>query len=203
MEPVTLGVLAGGRSVRMGRDKATLPFGDGTLLEHVVRRHADGGPVLVSTRPGAPAERLGFPVVHDPVEDGGPFPALGALLARCETPLLLVVCCDQPFLPTDLAARLGAFLTPARDGVLLRSAHRLEAFPCLLRRRLAGPVAAHAAAGARKANAWTAVGSAATPGVEEALGPDGIAALRSLNRPSDYDAARPGAAPGDGERRPG
>ena len=33
-------VLAGGLSTRMGRDKATLPFGGRTLLEHVLARLA-------------------------------------------------------------------------------------------------------------------------------------------------------------------
>src|ERR1700682_1086882 len=37
---VSLVILAGGLSGRMGQDKATLPAGDGTLIEHLARRLA-------------------------------------------------------------------------------------------------------------------------------------------------------------------
>src|SRR5438067_782929 len=36
----SLVILSGGLSRRMGRDKATLPAGDGTLIEHLARRLA-------------------------------------------------------------------------------------------------------------------------------------------------------------------
>ena len=46
-------VLAGGRSERMGREKATLPFAGETLLAHVVRRVAPLVlEVVVVGRPG-------------------------------------------------------------------------------------------------------------------------------------------------------
>ncbi|MCD2188383.1 molybdenum cofactor guanylyltransferase [Actinomycetospora soli] len=49
-------VLAGGRSTRMGRDKAALSWGDGTLLDHVVAvlRRAVTGPVVVVGAAGFP-----------------------------------------------------------------------------------------------------------------------------------------------------
>ncbi|WP_433801127.1 molybdenum cofactor guanylyltransferase [Actinomycetospora sp. CA-084318] len=49
-------VLAGGRSTRMGRDKAALSWGDGTLLDHVVAvlRSAVSGPVVVVGAAGFP-----------------------------------------------------------------------------------------------------------------------------------------------------
>src|SRR5438445_61166 len=42
----SLVILAGGLSRRMGRDKAALPAGDGTLIEHLARRLA---PVVEET----------------------------------------------------------------------------------------------------------------------------------------------------------
>ena len=41
-------ILTGGSSRRMGRDKALLPFGDGTLLQTLIDRYAALGPVGVS-----------------------------------------------------------------------------------------------------------------------------------------------------------
>ena len=41
-----VGILAGGRSRRMGQDKARLSYGDGTLLSHMLSRFP--GSVLLS-----------------------------------------------------------------------------------------------------------------------------------------------------------
>src|SRR5579863_10550524 len=65
-------VLAGGRSTRMGRDKALLPLGDSTLLDHVAHcvRQAAGNVTIIG-----PPDRyagLGYPVAADLVNDSGP-----------------------------------------------------------------------------------------------------------------------------------
>ncbi len=54
-------VLCGGRSTRMGRDKASLPFGEETMLERVVHRLEDHvAEIVVVARPGQdlPPSRL-------------------------------------------------------------------------------------------------------------------------------------------------
>lgn len=104
-------VLAGGRSRRMGRDKAFLTI-DGTTL---VRRQAallasvGCGEILISGRPdvdyGVPEARI----VFDPVEDGGPLAGLVAALNAMKHARLLALAVDLPhmtpqFLRTLLAA---------------------------------------------------------------------------------------------------
>lgn len=191
MSLLTLGILAGGQSSRMGRDKALLEFGQGTLLDHVVARYRTGGPVLVSTRKAGPGDDGRYPVVYDTTEGEGPFVALASLLQAVTSPCVLVIGCDQPHLPPDIGARLLARLEPGDDGVILEWEGRLEPFPALIRVRCAGAILAHAQAGARKANGWIDVAAARPIPAREILGDDPGRKLASLNRPGDYAAARP------------
>ena len=112
-------VLAGGRSRRFGEDKARFAV-EGRPM---ARRVYDAlvplvGEVFVSVRvPGAnpslPAEE-----VVDRYSDAGPLAGLHAGLVRCETPWLLAVACDLPFVTTEaLASVLTASRAPIRPVV--------------------------------------------------------------------------------------
>lgn len=77
-------VLCGGRSVRMGRPKAWLPFGTERMLARVARRvAAAASPVVVVAAPGQdlPPVPDAALVVRDPVADRGPLQGLAAGLA--------------------------------------------------------------------------------------------------------------------------
>ncbi len=96
-------ILAGGRSTRMGRDKASLEVGGRRLLEWQVdrMRGAGVGPVWISVGPdGHPAEGwpglTGVGWVPDPESDGGPMTGIGAVLDRVGTEWLLVMAVDLP-----------------------------------------------------------------------------------------------------------
>ena len=73
-------VLCGGRSRRMGRSKAWLPFGPEVLLQRVVRRLGGAGPVFVVAGPGQGLPELpgDVVIVRDPVADRGPLQGLTA-----------------------------------------------------------------------------------------------------------------------------
>ena len=118
-------ILAGGRSRRMGGAvKALLPLGDRPLLQHVIDRvDPQLDELLLSVeRPSEAFEAFGLPQVADPQPDGGP---LGGLLSAMQAmspgnDWLLLVPCDAPFVPPDLAARLLACaLSAARPGAVV------------------------------------------------------------------------------------
>ncbi|MEN1678842.1 MAG: molybdenum cofactor guanylyltransferase [Planctomycetota bacterium] len=98
-------VLAGGRSSRMGRDKASLPWGEGTLLSATVDRAAmatGSGPIACVAAPdqSLPPMPGGVEVARDRSQGRGPLEALAAglhaLAGRAEC--ALVVGCDTPLL---------------------------------------------------------------------------------------------------------
>ena len=99
-------VLVGGKSSRMGRDKALLPFHGTTLVEHVAEqvRRAAGSVTLV----GAPERyhRLGLPVIADRTEGCGPLAGIQAALECTEADWNLVVACDMPSVTADFLATL-------------------------------------------------------------------------------------------------
>lgn len=97
-------VLAGGRSSRMGRDKALLPWGDATLLTHThtLLREAGADEVVVS------GDRPDVGGVRDDIPDTGPMGALAQLMPRLCDGTWIVVPVDMPLLSADLLAALRA-----------------------------------------------------------------------------------------------
>lgn len=87
-------VLAGGRSSRMGRDKAALPWAGGTLLDRMIEllRVAGARHVLVS------GERPMHGGIPDAWPSRGPVAGLASVLPRCMDRVAVVVPVDLPLL---------------------------------------------------------------------------------------------------------
>jgi molybdopterin-guanine dinucleotide biosynthesis protein A len=104
-------VLCGGRSLRMGIEKATIEVGGSTLLERAISRLREAcDPVLVA--PGELHLHAGdHEIVEDAVPGAGPLAALVAALRRSPHPLIAVVAVDMPWLDPALirllAGRIG------------------------------------------------------------------------------------------------
>lgn len=105
-------VLAGGRSRRMGRDKATLPWGASTLLASVctVLAGALDGPVVVVRAIGqdVPPLPVGVEVHDDPAADLGPVQGLAAGLRAVadRADVAFVAATDLPLLHEAVVGRV-------------------------------------------------------------------------------------------------
>lgn len=100
-------LLVGGRSARMGRDKASLPFLGTSLLARAAQVLRDAASLLMVVRaPGqalpldAPVAGSGVVVVDDPVAGEGPLVGLAAGLRALEgrAELAFAAAVDTPFL---------------------------------------------------------------------------------------------------------
>jgi molybdenum cofactor guanylyltransferase len=108
-------ILCGGRSSRMGRPKAWLPFGEELMLSRVVRLLGQVvGPLVVVAAPGqdvppVPGEVI---LVRDEVEGRGPLQGLktGLEALRGQVEAAYLSSCDVPFLKPALVLRLVGLL---------------------------------------------------------------------------------------------
>lgn len=99
-------ILAGGRSRRMGADKATLPLAGQTLLQCVAQCVAPlFGELLVSVREKRPD--LPWPQVCDAHAGAGPLAGLCAALGEARTPWVFAVATDMPFVAPALIELLA------------------------------------------------------------------------------------------------
>ncbi len=112
-------VLAGGRSTRMGADKATVPFCGRRMIDVVIERlRGLTDEVVVCARERGTLEPILVPVVEDTEAYAGPLPALVAGIRAAGTPRVVAVACDMPFLNVPLLAHLTGALDEETDAVV-------------------------------------------------------------------------------------
>jgi molybdopterin-guanine dinucleotide biosynthesis protein A len=111
LKPLSAAVLAGGKSRRMGRDKALLPITPGgpPMLAIVLKRLATIADDLMVIANDAPRyESFGARVVSDQREGGGSLIGIHSALGHARYEHCLVVACDMPFLSLPLLSRMAA-----------------------------------------------------------------------------------------------
>ncbi|MGH2726626.1 MAG: molybdenum cofactor guanylyltransferase [Actinomycetota bacterium] len=112
-------VLAGGRSSRMGADKATVPFCGARMIDVVIERlRGLTDEVVVCARQRGALEPILVPVVEDAEAYAGPLPALVAGIRAAGTSRVVAVACDMPFLNVPLLAHLAGALDEDVDAVV-------------------------------------------------------------------------------------
>jgi molybdopterin-guanine dinucleotide biosynthesis protein A len=100
--------VAGGRSRRMGRDKALLPWGPSTLLDHALARlqAATGEAPGILCGPEPRYEDHGVTVFPDIVTGAGPLGGLLTGLSQLDQPRGLFLAIDLPLVPVTVLTRL-------------------------------------------------------------------------------------------------
>ncbi|HKX51734.1 MAG TPA: NTP transferase domain-containing protein [Candidatus Binatia bacterium] len=109
VDDFTAVILTGGKSSRMGRPKALLPFGNEPLIDHLVRRlEQKFKRVVVVAAPGQELPPLAATVVRDEVAYQGPVGGIYYGLKATSGTGAFVTSCDAPFLNLPLISFLTA-----------------------------------------------------------------------------------------------
>src|SRR2546421_7569823 len=184
----SLVILAGGLSGGMGRDKAALPAGEGTLIEHLARRLA---PVVDETIIAGGSAGQNLPdvtAVDDRYPGLGPLAGIHAGLLVAQFPLVWVVGCDLPDVDPGLAALLCG-LAGDVDAVVPRIDSEPQGVCAVYDRALAPRIEGLLAAGERRVKMLLGASNVryVTPGELRAVDPE-LRSFRNINTPAEYRA---------------
>ncbi len=107
MEKYSTSILCGGKSERMGTDKATLDWYGEPLVVHIMRGFPSCGDLFLSVRTRTQLEEIEARKVVDQVTGCGPLSGLAASLAAAKNDLLFVTTCDAPLVDERTADLLA------------------------------------------------------------------------------------------------
>lgn len=123
VDQIGVAILAGGRSARMGVNKALLRVhaGGPTLIETVAARLREAGlePALLVTNTPEDYTFLDIPSVPDEIPGAGPLGGILTALLHSPQPRSLIVACDMPALNPALLRYMAA-LSGRSDAVVPR-----------------------------------------------------------------------------------
>lgn len=135
--PISAVVLAGGRSTRLGQDKAFLKVNGQSLVERVIDRLAQlSEEIIIVTNDVGKYEHLEATVVTDVVPGKAALGGLHSGLRAASNRHSLVVACDMPFLNLSLLRYMQGFVGSydvviPRVGEYAEALHALYAKSCL------------------------------------------------------------------------
>ena len=142
-------ILTGGGSRRMGRDKAMLPIGGGTMLQHLIDKYSPLGPVAVSVNTPGRFPFEGAVEMVDRYPNMGPLNGLVSAYNESTEELIFMTGTDLPFGDTELVKRLAELMGSAEACIMRRGKKGFEPLFALYRRSC-GEKAAECLATGRK-----------------------------------------------------
>lgn len=93
-------ILSGGKSIRMGTDKALLKLGDKSLIETAIDICKPVCTSIIISSNNPEHGKFGYPVIADDLQDCGPIGGIYSSLKHSETEWNFVISVDAPFVTT-------------------------------------------------------------------------------------------------------
>lgn len=133
-------ILAGGKSRRMGSNKAFLRYDKKTFIEHqIARLRTIFDEIIISANDPGIYAHLNLPVVSDIVPEKGPLGGICAGLIRAASHHAFVVACDMPFVDEKVILYLKEQIDDY-DAVVPQTSRGLEPLHAFYSRNCIQPI---------------------------------------------------------------
>ena len=119
-------ILAGGRSSRMGRDKALLELNEQKFIDHLVQELSGCCKVMISAAHQDDYAGYGVPVIADETKDIGPIEGIRQALRSSVSEYVFVCAVDTPFVRKEMVQYLAEFISSDYDAFVFRDGNRIH-----------------------------------------------------------------------------
>lgn len=103
----TLAILAGGKSSRMGYNKALLPLKEKRFIDHIIEAGKDYKEIIIVANDDEPYKNYTLRVVKDIIKGNGPLSGIHSALVNSNTENTLCIACDMPLMSRETLNKLG------------------------------------------------------------------------------------------------
>lgn len=121
-----IGILAGGKSSRMGQNKALLTMNNKCFLDVIAEELSTLGEVLVSVDSKTRYEGISHRMVEDCHRDIGPMEGIYQTVRHAGTEYVFVCGADMPFLKKELVQYMAEFVSSDYDCFVLEDEERIH-----------------------------------------------------------------------------
>lgn len=120
-----VGILAGGRSTRMGVNKAFLELENESFLKRLTKEF-NGESIILSAAQKGIYESDEYRVVYDTRDDFGPMEGIYQILKHADKDYVFICAVDMPFVKKDIADYLYEFVSSDTDVVCMTDEDRIH-----------------------------------------------------------------------------
>ena len=131
----SVGILAGGKNSRMGKNKALLEYESGTFISRLFREF-DGHEIIISSSGQKEYEKYSYKIVSDENKDIGPIEGIRQILKSSENDYVFICACDMPFVTSKIADYIAEFISSDYDCYVICDENRIHPLCAIYSRRL-------------------------------------------------------------------
>ena len=133
---LSIGILAGGKSTRMGQNKALLQINNQTIIERLTSELGGIDTPIISCAEKGIYEQYSDRVVYDQNNDIGPIEGIRQVLIHSDNEYVFVCAADMPFINKELVEYMSGFINSENDCYILHDGKRMQPLCAIYSKKL-------------------------------------------------------------------
>lgn len=116
---ISAGILAGGKSSRMGTNKALLKVNNERFIDKLIKELSAFDEVLISAANKGDYADCGLPVYEDTIKEYGPLEGMYQLIKNAGNEYVFICAVDMPFVTAELVNYIAEFISSDYDAYVI------------------------------------------------------------------------------------